>query len=98
MEWNHNLTAKQTRKLCYRKDDRMMPFYCAIRMQYRYDPAIKVQRKQRGVADAVPKQRTKGRHISSLPKISPCSWCKLRDYFQCVLPLQHRTMHVFVHA
>jgi len=61
-----------TKKLC--KDDRVMRFCCAILMQYRYDPTNMIQRHiQRGVADAVPKLRTKARPISSLPKISPCS-------------------------
>jgi len=32
-----------TRKLCYHKDDRAMRFCCAILIQYRYDPAIKVR-------------------------------------------------------
>jgi len=33
----------KTRKLCYRKDDRVMRFCNAILIQYQYDPVIKIR-------------------------------------------------------
>jgi len=63
-----------TRKLSYRKDDRVMHFHCAILiLVWSSNKGTIQQRKKTGVANAVPKLQTKARPTSSLPKISPCS-------------------------